>query len=112
MPVTMWGYTILSLTLIGIPPTGGVLSKWYLCIGSLSGNIPVFSWLGPVILLISALLTAGYLLPLTIQGFLPGEDYDYTTLKKKEPAWIMVVPLVILTVLAAGMGLFPVTPLQ
>ena len=112
MPVTMWCYTILSLTLIGIPPTGGVLSKWYLCIGSLSGNIPVFSWLGPVILLISALLTAGYLLPLTIQGFLPGEDYDYTTLKKKEPAWIMVVPLVILTVLAAGMGLFPVTPLQ
>lgn len=111
MPVTMWCYTILSLTLIGIPPTGGVISKWYLCIGSLKSNIPVFSWLGPVILLISALLTAGYLLPITIRGFLPGEDYDYNTLKKKEPAWIMVVPLVILTVLAAGMGLFPVTSL-
>jgi multicomponent Na+:H+ antiporter subunit D len=107
MPLTMWCYTIVSLGLIGIPPTGGFISKWYLAIGSLKSDIPVFSWLGPVILLVSALLTAGYLLPLTIQGFFPGADYDYEHFKKREPSKWMTVPLVILTVLSVLIGLIP-----
>ena len=77
MPLLMWCYTIVSLGLIGIPPTGGFISKWYLAMGSLETGIPGFSWIGPVVLLVSALLTAGYLLPITIQGFFPGADYDY-----------------------------------
>ncbi|MGN0388659.1 MAG: complex I subunit 5 family protein [Suilimivivens sp.] len=107
MPLLMWCYTIVSLGLIGIPPTGGFISKWYLAIGSLETGIPGFSWIGPVVLLVSALLTAGYLLPLTIQGFFPGEDYDYKALRKKEPSALMTVPVLILTVLTVLMGLFP-----
>ncbi|MGN0377561.1 MAG: complex I subunit 5 family protein [Suilimivivens sp.] len=107
MPLLMWCYTIVSLGLIGIPPTGGFISKWYLAVGSLETGIPGFAWIGPVILLISALLTAGYLLPLTIQGFFPGADYDYKALQKKEPAGWMTVPVLILTVLTVLMGLFP-----
>lgn len=107
MPLTMWCYTIVSLGLIGIPPTGGFVSKWYLAIGSLQSAIPVFSWLGPVILLVSALLTAGYLLPLTIQGFFPGADYDYEHFKKREPSGWMTIPLLILTVLSVLIGLLP-----
>lgn len=110
MPLTMWCYTIVSLGLIGIPPTGGFVSKWYLAVGSLQSAIPVFSWLGPVILLVSALLTAGYLLPLTIQGFFPGADYDYEHFKKREPSGWMTIPLLILTVLSVLIGLLP-TPL-
>ena len=71
MPLLMWCYTIVSLGLIGIPPTGGFISKWYLAMGSLETGIPGFSWIGPVVLLVSALLTAGYLLSITIQGFFP-----------------------------------------
>lgn len=107
MPLTMWCYTIVSLGLIGIPPTGGFISKWYLAVGSFASSIPVFGWLGPLNLLISALLTAGYLLPLTIQGFLPGADYDYTNLKKREPSLFMTVPILIMTVLSVLIGLFP-----
>ena len=107
MPVTMWCYTIVSLGLIGIPPTGGFVSKWYLAIGSLSADIPVFRWLGPVILLVSALLTAGYLLPLTILGFLPGADYDYDKLTNREPSLFMTLPIVIMTLLSILIGLFP-----
>lgn len=107
MPLTMWCYTIVSLGLIGIPPTGGFISKWYLAIGSLSSAIPVFRWLGPLILLISALLTAGYLLPLTIQGFLPGADYDYASLRKREPSLFMTIPILIMTILSVLLGLFP-----
>ena len=107
MPLTMWCCTIVSLGLIGIPPTGGFISKWYLAVGSLNSGIPVFRWLGPTILLVSALLTAGYLLPLTVQGFLPGVDYDYAHLKKQEPSLWMTVPIVIMTVLSVLIGLFP-----
>lgn len=107
MPVTVWCYTFATLALIGIPPTNGYISKWYLAIGSLGSGIEIFSWLGPVVLLISALLTAGYLLPITIQGFLPGADYEYHELKKKEPAKVMVIPLVVLAALTVVLGVFP-----
>ncbi len=107
MPVLMWCYTIISLGLVGIPPTGGFISKWYLAVGALNSGIGWFNWAGPVILLVSALLTAGYLLPITIAGFFPGADYDYGTLKKKEPSLFMTVPVLILTILSLLTGLFP-----
>ena len=110
MPLTMWCYTIVSLGLIGIPPTGGFISKWHLALGSLSGAPSVFRWLGPVVLLVSALLTAGYLLPLTIHSFLPGSDYDYAKHVKREPSPLMTIPILIMTVLSVLIGLFP-TPL-
>lgn len=73
MPVTIGCMTLLSLALIGIPPASGFVSKWYLAVGSLSSETGFYSWLGPVVLLLSALLTAGYLLPITMKGFSPGK---------------------------------------
>ena len=101
MPVVLWCFTLCSLALIGIPPMCGFMSKWYLAIGSLESGIPVISWLGPVILLISALLTAGYLLPVVIRGFFPGEGFDYNSLQKREPNFWMLVPVILLAALAA-----------
>ena len=75
MPVTLWCFTFASLSLIGIPPAAGFISKWNLCVGALYSGRSVFYVVGPVVLLLSALLTAGYLLPVTIRGFLPGENY-------------------------------------
>lgn len=121
MPITIWCFTILSLGLIGIPPTSGFISKWYLATGALFSNIPVFSWAGPVILLVSALLTAGYLLPISINGFLPGADFfkkaeesednshdkSQEVIENKEPNKLMTVPIIVLTVLTVIMGLCP-----
>ena len=107
MPVSIWCYTFASAALIGIPPASGFISKWYLATGALSSGIQVFSWLGPVVLLTSALLTAGYLLPITVDGFLPGADYDYASLEKKEPCLTMLLPLLILAALTVLLGLFP-----
>ena len=101
MPVILWCFTLCSLALIGIPPMSGFMSKWYLAVGSLDSGIPVISWLGPAILLISALLTAGYLLPVVIHGFFPGEGFDYGKLEKKEPNGWMLVPVILLAALAA-----------
>ena len=107
MPFTLWCFAIASLGLIGIPPTGGFVSKWYLALGSLQSGLPFFDVLGPVILLVSALLTAGYLLPPVIHGFFPGADYDYGSLQKREPCRLMTVPILILTILSVLIGLFP-----
>ncbi len=107
MPKIMWCYTLCSLALIGIPPASGFISKWYLATGSLATGLPVISWLGPVVLLLSALLTAGYLLPISIDGFFPGPDFDYKHLKKKDPTKQMLVPIMILAALAVLFGIFP-----
>lgn len=107
MPVTMWCFTICSLGLVGIPPLSGFVSKWHLCLGALEDDFGIFSYLGPAILLVSALLTAGYLLPITIKGFFPGNDYDYSLCKKCEAGPLMLVPLIILTVATVFFGLFP-----
>lgn len=107
MPLTLWCFAMASLGLIGIPPTGGFVSKWYLALGSLQSGLPVFDVLGPVILLVSALLTAGYLLPPVIHGFFPGADYDYGRLQKREPGRLMTIPILILTILSVLIGLFP-----
>ena len=107
MPVTVWCFTLCSLGLVGIPPLGGFVSKWYLAQGSVASGIPVFSWLGPVTLLVSALLTAGYLFPITVSAFLPGSDFDYSALQRREPTRWITVPLLILTALTLITGLFP-----
>ena len=107
MPVVMWCFTIASLGLIGIPPCLGFVSKWYLAQGSLAmtGVPAAFNVLGPAVLLISALLTAGYLMPIVIRGFFPGEDAP--ALPSCEPGWGMRGPMILLTALIVLLGMFP-----
>lgn len=122
MPKMLWCYLLLSLTLVGIPPTGGFVSKWYLAQGALQSGTGVFAWLGPVVLLVSALLTAGYLLPIAMKGFFPGgmvlpdsgeENHGVVAAVaaeadcRKDLAPAMLLPLVILAALAVLAGIFP-----
>ena len=107
MPLTIWGFTFASLALVGIPPFTGFVSKWFLCSGALDADLGAAGYIGPVVLLVSALLTAGYLLPITIDGFFPGHDFDASGLEKCEPAPIMLVPILILSVFALVFGIFP-----
>lgn len=110
MPVTMWCFTLVSIALVGIPPTSAFVSKWYLAQGALSwaeAGLPgIFAYGGPVVLLVSALLTAGYLVTISMKAFLPGTDFDYANLKRREAGWRMLVPMLILTVLAVVLGMY------
>lgn len=107
MPGMLWCFTIVSMGLVGIPPLSGFISKWYLCVGSLKEGIPVFAYLGPVVLLVSALLTAGYLFPVTIKGFLPGEAYYENPLPKLHVSKWMLIPVIILAAATVVMGVVP-----
>ena len=75
MPVTMWCFAIASLSLIGIPPMGGFFAKYELAMGALATG-SALATVGVVTLMVSALLTAFYLLPIVAAAFFPGRDFD------------------------------------
>ena len=110
MPGVMVCYTLCSLGLVGIPPLSGFVSKWYLATGAYNADIGIFTWLGPVILLVSALLTAVYLLEICVKSFFGAqvEKEDNKTKEKIVPvkvATIMIVPMIIYTVFNVGFGI-------
>lgn len=65
LPWTMAAFFIGSLGMIGIPPTGGFISKWYLVTGAVEAREMVFL----AVLLVSAILNAAYFLPVTYTAF-------------------------------------------
>lgn len=104
MPVTFACFTIASLGLVGVPPMAGFLSKWYLATGSLAEKIPVINWMGPAVLLASALLTAAYLLSISIHAFFPSDkeaNADCVEAPKR-----MLLPMLILACLVVILGIF------
>ena len=104
MPVTMWCFTLAALSLIGIPPMAGFVSKWYLVSAGLEAPVGPFSAAGMAVLVVSALLTAGYLLPIVTDGFFPGKDY---IAERREVGPWMRCPLVAFAAAAVVLGLVP-----
>ncbi|MBR2062227.1 MAG: proton-conducting membrane transporter, partial [Anaerotignum sp.] len=109
MPIVMWTFAFAALSLIGIPPTSGFVSKWYLAQGGLMPEFGALGITGVAILMVSELLTAGYLMPIVAEGFFPGKDFDYGSLKKKEPNYLMTVPRVLLSIAVVMFGVLPNT---
>lgn len=110
MPVSFWSFTFASLALVGIPPLSGFVSKWYLAKGAMEASVGAFSYIGPAVLLVSALLTAGYLLSITADGFFPGKNFVDATPEPSEGHISMLIPCVIFAVSALLLGVFA-TPL-
>jgi len=104
MPVTMWCYTVCSLGLVGVPPTGGFVAKWYLASGALDGGLGVLGVIAPVVLIISAILTAYYLLAPAVSAFFPS-DKTASYPREKEPL-TMIVPLLVFAALTVLIGVF------
>jgi multicomponent Na+:H+ antiporter subunit D len=104
LPLTMVCYTLVSLGLIGIPPFGGFMSKWFIASGALDSSLSVLDILSVVILLISAIVTAAYLLPISIRAFIP-KNKEVTHIKQKESLW-MIIPLISLVIIALLSGVF------
>ena len=65
MPWTMGAFLIASLSIIGLPPFGGLWSKWYLVLGTLDTG----QYLLLAVLLISSLLNIAYLIPIPLRAF-------------------------------------------
>ena len=105
MPAVMMCFLMASLSLVGIPPMGGFLSKWVIALNVADDGLGVLSVLPIVILLISALLTAGYLLPVAFKAFFPGEGAQASE-ERDEASWLMVVPMIVLCCVSLVMGIY------
>ena len=91
MPITFGAFLIGSLSIIGLPPFGGMWSKWYLGMGTVETG----QWLLLSVLLISSLLNIAYLLPVSVKGFFgkPPDDTKYTTIKEAPPTCLFAMAI-------------------
>jgi multicomponent Na+:H+ antiporter subunit D len=70
MPWTMAAFAIASISMIGLPPTAGFISKWYI----LQGALEVGQNFAVGVIILSTLLNAGYFLPIVYAAFLRPPD--------------------------------------
>jgi multicomponent Na+:H+ antiporter subunit D len=89
MPVTTFAFLIGALSVIGLPPMGGVWSKWFLALGAAETHQIVFL----AVLMISSLLNIGYLLPVVVRGFFLAPEGGPARPRIKEAPLFCVVPL-------------------
>lgn len=111
MPWTFGFFTVSALALTGIPPFCGFFSKWYISSAALetAGAVEI---LGVIVILISALLTAVYMLSPVIKAFFPRENAEVNLDGVKEASLKMLIPMGICAVLCIVMGIFVKVPVE
>jgi multicomponent Na+:H+ antiporter subunit D len=103
MPWTCAAFAIAALSMIGLPPAAGFVSKWYIVSGALAAG----HWLAVAVVTASTLLNAGYFLPIVYRAFFrpaAGEHHG-------EAPWTMVAALVVTTALTLAMFFWAELPL-
>ena len=111
MPCVFGVYTVSALALTGVPPLAGFISKWNLASAAVvSGNRIAYG--GIAALLISALLTAIYMLTIVMRAFFPDRESEREAALKgaldnvTDPGWKMLIPLFVFTAFIVIFGLY------
>ncbi len=101
-PVAAFAAGLAALSLVGLPPTGGFVAKWYLVVASLTTG----QWWWAATIVAGSFLTAAYLARL-LQRFFRGAGR--TVAGESEPAERGRADVVALGLAAAGLllGLYP-----
>jgi len=103
MPLTMTAFAIGSLSVIGLPFTGGLVSKWYLVMGTMeAGQIGLL-----VVFLVSSILNAAYFLPIVYQAFF--KEPGPALAEVREAPIFCLVPLCITATFSVLLFFFPKT---
>ena len=107
MPITFAAFSIGALSVIGLPPTGGLISKFYLVTGAMDAGQSALL----VVFLVSTILNAAYLLPIGYRAFFPKDPAlatePFSWKNTKEAPLACVLPLCITSVLAFVLFLKP-----
>ncbi len=103
MPITMVAFFIGSLSVVGFPPCGGFISKWFLVLGTIeSGNL-VFLF----VLLASSFLNAAYFFPVFYNAFFCSQDeMMFEDRVEEAPIWCLV-PIVITASISILLFFYP-----
>ena len=105
MPITFVSFTISALALTGIPPFSGFISKWYI-LESAAKSENVFAYVGAIVLLIAALLTAIYMFTVVCKVWFPNKDDALDGNAIKEVNLKMTIPMVLLSISILMTGIF------
>jgi len=106
MPIIFGCFTISALGLMGVPGMAGFISKWNLTAAAVESGIPL-AYGGIACLLISALLTAIYMMNIVIRAFFPKKEFDTKRIEAvTDPGWKMCLPLLFCAVSTVALGLF------
>ena len=107
MPFTCVVYTVAALSLMGTPMLPGFASKWMIGSAAVEGGY-VMGYAGVAAILISAVLTAIYLMSVSFfMFFRPLEDTEGLEAGRKyDPTWKMKLPLAVLTATIVLCGAF------
>ncbi len=103
MPYTMAAFVIGALSMIGIPPTIGFASKFYLAWGALGAG----EWVFVIVILLSSLLTAVYFWRIFENAFF-GVHED---IKKDEAPMSMLLPILAFAAITVLLGLLASLPI-
>ncbi|MDR9777155.1 monovalent cation/H+ antiporter subunit D family protein [Rhizobium hidalgonense] len=101
LPWTMGAFFVASLSMIGVPPTAGFVSKWFLAKGAVAAGETAFL----VVILVSSILNAAYFLPISYTAFFQAERQESRTTVREIP--LVTIPLVATAILSVLMGIFP-----
>lgn len=103
MPFTFGAFALASLSMIGVPPVGGFISKLYLLVGALdAGSIGILA-----VLIVSTLLNAAYFVPVVYQGFFGEPAAGEPALVRREAPLLLLIPLCATAVISVLIGVFP-----
>ncbi len=106
MPWTMGAFAIASISMIGLPPAAGFISKWYMIDGALSQELYIVI----AVLIVSTLLNAAYFLPIIYKAFFEDEKISTgITIQHQhgEAPWPIVISLVITALATLVLFFYP-----
>ncbi|HEY82992.1 MAG TPA: monovalent cation/H+ antiporter subunit D family protein [Dehalococcoidia bacterium] len=101
MPLMMAAFTVAALSMVGIPPTAGFFSKWYLVLGSIDAG----NWVFLAVILASSLLTAVYFFRMVEKLYAVPSSGDAAVEQATEPSAGILVPILVLAVGIIILGL-------
>ena len=107
MPWTMGAFAIGALSMIGLPPAAGFVSKWYM----LSGAMAAQHWLAVAVIVGSTLLNAGYFLPIVYRAFFVAPAHDAHDHPHGEAPLPMVIALTVTAAATVLLFFLPEVPL-
>ncbi|MEX2525951.1 MAG: proton-conducting transporter membrane subunit [Gammaproteobacteria bacterium] len=102
MPITFGAFFIATLSIIGLPPLGGMWSKWYLGMATLEAG----EWFLLATLMLSSLLNIGYLVPISIRAFF-GKSDDGSSEGMKEAPLTCVFAMMVTSLACVMLFFFP-----
>ena len=106
MPVTFACFTCAALSLTGIPPFNGFVSKWYILTAAAKEGSS-FAYVGAGLLIVAALLTAIYMLSAVRRAWFPEKGFQNSILSSAHEADpYMLVPMILLAVATLVLGIF------